>query len=51
MAGTAESEVAESQRYSTSFFYFRPQEADGNLLIRTRGSDSKRAIGNGLGIT
>jgi hypothetical protein len=33
--GTAESEVAESQRYSTSYFYFRLQETGDNLLIQT----------------
>lgn len=35
MVGTEESEVAVSQRYQTSYFYFRLQETDGNLLIQT----------------
>ena len=33
--GTSESEVAVSQRYQTSYFYFRLRETDDNLLIQT----------------
>ena len=35
MVGTVESEVAESQRYQTSYFYFRLQETGDNILIQT----------------
>lgn len=35
MIGTEQSEVAVSQRYQTSYYYFRLQETDGNLLIQT----------------
>jgi hypothetical protein len=33
--GLKDSEIAISSRYSTSYFYFRLQETDGNLLIQT----------------
>lgn len=33
--GTRDSEVAVSQRYQTSYFYFRLAETDDNLLIQT----------------
>jgi len=33
--GLEDSEIAVSSRYSTSYFYFRLQETDGNLLIQT----------------
>ncbi len=49
--GLRDSEIAISTRYSASYFYYRLQETQGNLLIQTRGSDSKWAIGNGLGIS
>jgi hypothetical protein len=49
--GLRDSEIAISTRYSASYFYYRLQETQGNLLIQTRGSGSKRAIGNGLGIS
>lgn len=35
MVGTKKSEVAVSQRYQTSYFYFGLQETNGNLLIQT----------------
>ena len=35
MVGTKESEVAVSQRYQTSYFYFGLRETNGNLLIQT----------------
>ncbi len=35
MVGTRKSEVAVSQRYQTSYFYFGLQETNGNLLIQT----------------
>ena len=35
MTGTKDSEIAISSRYSTSYFYFRLQETNGNLLIQT----------------
>ena len=49
--GLRDSEIAISIRYSASYFYYRLQETQGNLLIQTRGSGSKWAIGNGLGIS
>jgi hypothetical protein len=49
--GLGDSGIAISTRYSASYFYFRPEETRGNLLIQTRGSGSKRVIGNGLGIS
>lgn len=36
--GLEDSEIAISSRYSTSYFYFRLQETDGNLLIQTTES-------------
>jgi hypothetical protein len=33
--GLKDSEIAISSRYSTSYFYFRLQETQGNLLIQT----------------
>ncbi|QIN84105.1 hypothetical protein GBA63_16730 [Rubrobacter tropicus] len=35
MTGTADSEIAISSRYSTSYFYFGLQETGDNLLIQT----------------
>jgi hypothetical protein len=49
--GLRDSEIAISTRYSASYFYFRPGETQGNLLIQTGGSGSKQVIGNGLGIS
>lgn len=35
MTGMKDSEIAISSRYSTSYYYFRLQETEGNLLIQT----------------